>query len=294
MIEMRETNGADFLVRYYDQSELDRQYRPTDTVSEALLQQTIGKYQSLSRWAQETLPCTLSIPYGGAPDERLDIYRAGDGAPVFVYFHGGYWRALDSRDSAFLAENLTHLGVCVVVVNYTLAPSASLSQIVGQCRAALRWIKANIDNHGGDSDNIHVAGSSAGAHLAAMVGSADWGEHGLRPAIASLLLLSGLYDLAPLRLSFANEWLRLDPQDAVGNSPIHCLPPSGTRLIVSYGQNETDEFKRQTECYAAACAAVGCEPRFIPVADTNHFDLVFALCDKRSLMVETLRQNMSA
>ena len=73
----------------------------------------------------------LDVAYGDDPSERLDILPAGPGAPVFVYIHGGYWRALDKRDHAFVGPPLADAGAMVVNLNYALCPAVS----EGLCRS---------------------------------------------------------------------------------------------------------------------------------------------------------------
>lgn len=272
------------LFRYYDREALDKQYQVGATVPN--LAEILQEYERLSRQARENLACHLAIRYGPTPPERLDIFPVAEAmaAPVLVYFHGGYWRALDSSDSAFMAETFTRGGICVVAVNYALAPGVTLDEIVRQCRAAVLWVADNIARYGGDPGQIHIAGSSAGAHLAAMVGSETWGDAFDRPPppLASLTLLSGIYDLSVIRLTFVNAWLSLDAEDAHRNSPINFLPSPRLPIIASYGENEPDEFKRQTESYISAVRTIGCDVEFVAVPDANHFDLVLSLCHQQS------------
>ena len=261
---------------YWDQAELDRQYSARGTVPD--VQPFIAAYRTRTEAVQRAIPCHLNIPFGASPTERLDIYPASAAAPVFIFIHGGYWRALDAADSGFMAEAMTQAGICVVALNYTLAPAATLDQIVAECRAALGWVFANIAEYGGDPARIHVGGSSAGGHLAAMLAAPGWGS--LPPdVIKSLTLLSGLFDLTHIPRTHINEWMRLDAAAAERNSPLWRLPRPGTRIIGSYAPNETDEFKRQSEIYFAACAAAGCPVEVVPVPGTNHFDIPFALGD---------------
>ena len=204
------------------------------------------------------------------------MYPAGPGAPVFVFIHGGYWRALDAADSGFMAAAMAQAGVCTVAVNYTLAPLVSLDEIVRQCRAALDWVHRHIAQHGGDPARIHVGGSSAGAHLAAMLAIPP--EH----RVQSLTLLSGLYDLTRIPETHVNAWMLLDAAGARRNSPLWQLPAAGTRIVGSYAPSDTVEFQRQSEVYFAACHAAGCAVTLVPAPGTNHFDLPFALADAAS------------
>ena len=193
-----------------------------------------------------------------------------------------------------MAETFTAAGICVVALNYALAPAVSLDEIVRQCRAALAWVYENIHRYGGDRDRIHVAGSSAGAHLAAMLCAAAWApSFGLPEGVVKgATLLSGLYDLEPLLLTHPNEWLKLDRAAALRNSPIRMLPPPGLPMVFSYAPNETDEFKRQSEVYMAACQAVGCNCQFVAAPGTNHFDIVFELCRKDSALTQAVWQTI--
>ena len=279
---------------YWDQAELDRQYSARGTVPD--VQPFIAAYRTRTEAVQRAVPCHLNIPFGASAAERLDIYpAAGDGpAPVFIFIHGGYWRALDAADSGFMAEAMTQAGICVVAVNYTLAPIATLDRIVAECRAALAWVFAHIAEYGGDPARIHVGGSSAGGHLAGMLAAPGWAEAAGLPGdvIKGLTLLSGLYDLTHIPRTHINEWMRLDDAAAERNSPLWRLPRPGVRIVGSYAPNETDEFKRQSEVYFAACAAAGCAVAVVPVPGTNHFDIPMALGDAAAPLHLAVRRAM--
>ncbi|HWK43980.1 MAG TPA: alpha/beta hydrolase [Stellaceae bacterium] len=281
---------------YWDQRELDRQYNARGTVPDVL--PFMASYRRLTEAAQKRVACHLNIPFGGTEPERLDVYPAATSgpAPVFLFIHGGYWRALDAGDSGFMAEAMTQAGICVVAINYTLAPVASLDEIVRQCRAALAWTHANIVPYGGDPARIHIGGSSAGAHLAAMLAAPGWtAAAGLpKDVVKGMTLLSGLYDLTLIPRTHINEWMHLDAAAAERNSPLWRLPRPGTRIVGSYAPRETDEFKRQSEVYFAACHAAGCHVEVVPVPGTNHFDIPCALADAVSPLSLAVRAAMTA
>jgi arylformamidase len=280
--------------RYYDQAELERQLNARATVPDIM--PILARYASESARMRAHLPCRLSVPYGGCEPERLDIFPAATKgpSPIFVFLHGGYWRLLDSADSCFMAECLTRAGACVVAVNYALAPHVTLSEIVRQCRAAAAWVHKHAPEFGGDPARIHVSGSSAGGHLAAMMLAPGWeSDFGVpNDLVAGATLLSGLYDLEPVRLGHPNDWLKLGATDVATLSPLSHLPERAVPIVVSYAPNETDEFKRQSEVYMAAAMARGCDVRFVPMPGTNHYDIVFGLAERESPLVQAVIEMM--
>lgn len=267
------------LYRQYDQAALDVQYNARATVPDVA--RILKQYADESRAAREALPCALDVAYGEHADETLDIFPAAGGgpAPVFVYLHGGYWRALGKEDSSSMAPAFTRAGATVVAVNYSLAPGATLDRIVDQNRRALAWVYRNIARHGGDPARIHIGGSSAGGHLCGMLLAGGWQRAAGLPddVVRGALLLSGLYDLAPLVHTHINAWMRMTPADAARNSPASLPTAHGCPIVVSYGDNETDEFKRQSDDYLRAWQAHGFPGRFVRVPGLNHFDIVLEL-----------------
>lgn len=280
--------------RDMDASELARQYNARDTVSN--LEEILKNYRDTSTPMYQ-LPHARDIAYGPHPDERLDLFPVPGrpDAPLFVFIHGGYWRGLQKEDSVFMGETFTERGISVASINYQLAPDASLEEIVAQCRRAVAWLYKNGTDQGVDPTRMVLAGSSAGAHLAAMVVAPGWQAaagmpEGKRSIIKGAVLVSGLFDLAPVQQTTPNDWLRLDAQRAKALSPVHMLPPASTRLFISAAELDTDEFKRQSIVYAAACEQHGCEVQYLEVAGRNHFDIILDWMNPEALLTRhTLR-----
>jgi arylformamidase len=280
--------------RYYDQAELERQLNARATVPD--ITPILARYASESARVRACLPCRLAVSYGASEPERLDIFPAATKgpSPIFVFIHGGYWRLLDGGDSCFMAEHLTRVGACVVAVNYALAPFVTLAEITRQCRAAVAWVHTHAHEFGGDLARIHVCGSSAGGHLAAMMLVPGWeAEFGVpNNLVAGATLLSGLYDLEPIRLGHPNEWLKLSTADVAMLSPLLHLPERAVPLVISYAPSETDEFKRQSETYMAAAIARGCAVRFVAMPGTNHYDIVFGLAQREGPLANAVLETM--
>jgi arylformamidase len=219
--------------------------------------------------------------YGDHATERLDVLPAAvSGAPVFVYIHGGYWRALDKRDHAFIAPPLADAGAMVVLLNYALCPAVSIEHIVLQLVRALTWVYRDVAGQGGDRERIVVAGHSAGGHLAAMLLACDWTAVAADlPAdlVKSALAISGLYELAPLRRAqFLAADLKLSAASALRLSPSAMPAPLRGSLVTVVGGEESEEFHRQAESIANAWG-----PRVVVASECeagrNHMNVLNAL-----------------
>ena len=236
--------------RHYTQSELNTQYSARGTAPDG------DKYRTFiaenSARVREEMDCRVDVSYGPTAAEVLNIFPAEQaGSPIVYFIHGGYWRSSSQKDVDLYAQALVPAGCAYVTVNYLLAPDATIDEIVRQCRSGLDWVFRNASSFNGDPKKIHVAGRSAGGHLAGMLLAGEWRENFGLPdnLIKSACVLSGLFDLEPVRLSNANEWARLDKVSALRNSPIHHIPKIPCPIIIGWGENETDEFKRQSDLY---------------------------------------------
>ncbi|WP_048440377.1 alpha/beta hydrolase [Caenimonas sp. SL110] len=259
----------------------------------------------LRRWAAQsadamrTPPRELDIRYGGGPSEHLDVFGAeGDSAPVLVFIHGGYWRALDKRDHAFIAPAFTKEGVCVVIPNYALCPAVTVPQIVMQQVLAVAWTYRHIAKHGGDPNRITVIGHSAGGHLAAMMMSCLWPVFGSNlPAdvVKGAMSISGLHDLEPLmHAPFLQPSINLTREQVRKASPALLAAPAHGKLYAVCGGDESEEYHRQNGLLQAAWGA-----QRVPVTETipgcNHFSVLDALVEPGSrlntLALELVKQS---
>ncbi len=239
------------------------------------------RWASASSDALRSQPCRCDVRYGGGPNEHLDIFPAQrPDAPVLFFIHGGYWRALDKKDHAFIAPAFNREGACVVVPNYALAPAVTVPEITMQMVKALAWTWRNIEKHGGDPSRITVVGHSAGGHLAAMMLACLWPVYGKDlPAglVKNALSISGLHDLEPIRHApFLQVDLKLTTQQVRQASPALLPAPEHGTLAAVAGGDESTEFHRQVELLRTAWG-----PAAVPVAEVlpglNHFSVLDAL-----------------
>ncbi|WP_217697500.1 alpha/beta hydrolase [Nocardia donostiensis] len=237
---------------------------------------------SLSDAVRARLDARLDIQFGPTLDEHLDLYTATKNAgprPILVFIHGGYWRTLSSKEFALVAAGPVANGVDVVVTNYSLAPKVTIDEITRQSRAAIKWIYENAESWGGDRNRIYVSGHSAGGHQVAMLLETDWSaEYGL-PAdvVKGGASISGLFDLRPLPYTELAPALQLSRRTIELQSPQLHRPRLCAPLLISWGEVETAEFRRQSQDYLATCRAAGAQVRGFPQPGLDHFEAVLGL-----------------
>ena len=263
-----------------DPAWLDAQYNNRARIPEHL--QILDRWTRASALAREQSSMRLDVAYGDGAKETLDIFPTPHAdAPVLVFIHGGYWRALDKSDASFIAPSFVQAGALVVVPNYALCPAVSIEHITLQLVRALAWTYRNAHLYGGDPRRIAVAGHSAGGHLAAMLLSCDWQAVAVDlPAqlVRSALSISGVFDLEPLRHApFLKDDLSLTPASVRRLSPA-CLPRPNGRLYAIVGADESEEFLRQNELIRKAWG-VGAVPVCETIAGTHHMNVLNDLAD---------------
>jgi arylformamidase len=232
--------------RDYTQDELNVQYSARGTAPDGDVYRDFISENSAR--VREEMDCRLDVPYGPTPAEVVNVFPAEKpGSPIVYFIHGGYWRSSSQKDVDLYAEALVPAGCAYVTVNYLLAPEATIDEVVRQCRAGLAWAYNNA--------------------------ASFWREEFGLPddLIKSACALSGLFDLEPVRLSNVNEWVKLDKEAADRNSPVHHMPKIPCPIIIAWGENETDEFKRQSDLYRIAWQSRGWPCQTMEFAGKHHF-----------------------
>ncbi len=273
-----------------DPAWLDAQYNNRARIADHA--QVFERWSNASALAREQSDGALDLPYGSGPNETLDVFRTDrSDAPVFVFIHGGYWRAMDKRDLSFVAPALVDAGAMVVVPNYALCPAVTIEQITLQMVQALAWTFRHAHEHGGDPKRIVVGGHSAGGHLAAMMLCCQWSR--VAPDLPadlakSALSISGLFELEPIRHTpFLAPDLRLTAASAKRLSPALMPAPQGT-LAALVGGDESEEFLRQNAMIRQAwgeAAVPVCEA----IPGTNHLTVLHDLADAGSRLHRVAR-----
>jgi arylformamidase len=229
----------------------------------------------------------LDVSYGPSPRQIIDIFQssAGANAPIAMFVHGGYWRALQPSAFSQVAAGLNARGVTVALAGYDLCPQVSISQIVDQMRQACLFL---WKRHG---KRILVSGHSAGGHLTASMLATDWKALGA-PAdlVPAAMGISGLFDLAPMTATAMNADFRLDDAEARRMSALFWPAPAGKTFDAVVGGAESDEFLRQSRTIVDSWSAAGVKTRYEAPAGANHFTVIEPLADPNSAMVSRLME----
>lgn len=144
----------------------------------------------------------ISAVYDADRGLSLDLYRPAapvSGAPVVVFFYGGSWRRGSRAQYRFVGSRLAQHGIVAIVADYRTYPAAGFPDFVGDAARAVRWTRDHTQAYGGDPRRLFVAGHSAGAQIAALLGTdaRHLAAVGMAPRdLAGVIGLAGPYDFA--------------------------------------------------------------------------------------------------
>jgi arylformamidase len=259
-----------------DQQELD------DAYDQAVWAPNREHIATRRRLASERTIARIGAPervaYGPTEIEKLDIYKTKrTNASVNIFIHGGAWKGGAAKDSAYMSEMYLAAGAHFVIPDFVWVQDAggSLMTMADQVRRAVAWVYKNAASFGGDPSRLYLSGHSSGGHLGGCVVITDWQkDFGLpRDILKGALLVSGMYDLKPVRLSKRSRYVKFDDATEQALSAQRHIDMIDMPLIVAYGTLETPEFQRQSRDFAAAVKAAGKPVEFFVGEGFNHFEM---------------------
>jgi arylformamidase len=258
-------------------AQLDAAYNNTAAVRNSA--DKLADWTERSRRVRAERSELLDLEYGRRPRNRIDIFRCGKAhAPLLVYIHGGYWQRNAKEFFACLVEGPIARGFDAALVGYTLAPEETLTEIVGEVRMAIHWLRENGSRYDIAGAQLIVSGWSAGGHLTAMaLADADAG-----------LAISGIFDIEPCRLNYLNDALRLTMEEQVLLSPIRQLPRSSPPLVIAYGTAELPELQRQSRDYNNARRRAHLPSELLPIDNHDHFSILEEMADPNGKLTDAL------
>ena len=224
----------------------------------------------------------LDLQYGPRERNRIDFLKAAPNAPTLLFIHGGYWQ-MRSKDAftLFAAGPMAH-GINVALIGYTLAPDATLEQIVAEIHAGIDFLAGRLPELGADANRLVASGWSAGGHLTAMAM--------MNPHIRGGVAISGIYDLEPIRHSYLNIKLGLDEAMSRRNSPMLLTMDAIKPLSLVVGGAELPLLRKQTADFAAYRAKCGLPVTYEEIPGTNHFTIMDEMAQPSGRITTLIRQ----
>jgi acetyl esterase/lipase len=224
----------------------------------------------------------LDLRYGPRERNRIDFLKAADKAPTLVFIHGGYWQTRAKEVFTVMAEGPMAHGISVALIGYTLAPEATLDEIVAEIHAGIDFLAKQLPALAGDAGRIMVSGWSAGGHLTSMALTNAHVKAGMG--------ISGIYDLEPIRASYLNVKLGLDEAMSHRNSPM--MQPGGTMkpLSLVVGSAELPLLRKQTADFAGHRAKYGLPVTYEEIPGADHFTIMNELASPSGRITTLIRQ----
>jgi arylformamidase len=247
-----------------------------------------GSAEMVAGWEQRSgemrkrFPAHLDTRYGAHERNRIDFLKAADKAPTLLFIHGGYWQARAKEVFTVVAEGPMAHGINVALIGYTLAPDASLDEIVAEVHAGIDFLTGQLPALGAAAEGIVVSGWSAGGHLTSMALS--------HPKVRGGMAISGIYDLEPIRHSYLQEKLKLDEAMSRRNSPM--MQPGGPAkpLSLVVGSAELPLLRKQTADFAGHRARYGLPVTYEEIPGADHFTIMQEMMSPSGRITTLIRQ----
>jgi acetyl esterase/lipase len=235
-------------------------YNNSEAVSDS--SQIIDRWVAASAAVRSQRPKHLDLAYGPGERNKWDLFPADNPtAPCLIFIHGGYWQSRSREHFSCFAEGVLARGWSAALPGYTLAPAATLAQVVGEVRSALDWLAGQGNAHG-ITGPVIISGWSAGGHLAALLL-----DH---PSVRAGVAISGVFELGPIRDTYLNERLKLTDEEIATFSPLR-LPGVSKPLAITYGTAELPALVRNSREYHAHRAQSHQPGALIPIPNANHY-----------------------
>lgn len=271
-------NDGERIYRGMDRATLDAAYNNGRAVADS--DNWLMKWRERSAKIRKRAGAKLDIAYGPKTREKLDYFSTGrEGAPLFVFFHGGYWQRNDKNMFGFVAEGPLARGFDCAVIGYTLAPDASLTEIVNEVNCAITFLANSQKDFSFDRKRLVVGGWSAGGHLTAIVAA--------HPCVCAGLPISGIFDLEPISLNYLNDALKLTAREIEELSPIK-KPVLNKPMSLAAGELELSELKRQSKSYFEKAQAEGMPVSMRLLTGRHHYSILDELFEKDGALTEAL------
>ena len=226
-----------------------------------------------------------TVAYGDLPRQKLDIYTpkqtsaALNARKVVIFFYGGSWDSGNKGDYKFVGEALASQGFIVVIPDYRVYPDVLFPAFMEDPALAAHWVKDHIQQYEGNTQQVFLAGHSAGANIAVMLGvNVEYlAKQSLKPTdFAGIIGLAGPYDFLPLKserlkIIFGPEAERWKSQ------PINFVNGKNPPMLLAVGKKDGTVWPRNTYNMAEKIKSKKGLVKVVEFENYNHIDMVAKL-----------------
>jgi arylformamidase len=242
----------------------------------------VAGWEQRSAELRERHSAYLDLRYGAAERNRIDFLKAEPKAPTLLFIHGGYWQHRAKEVFTVFASGPMAHGINVALIGYTLAPEATLDEIVAEIHLGIGFLAEQLPELGAAPGELVVSGWSAGGHLTAMALS--------HPHVKAGIGISGIYDLEPIRHSYLNVKLRLDGPMSHRNSPALQAGGVAKPLALVAGSAELPLLRRQSSDFARHRARYGLPVIYEEIEGADHFTIMNEMISPSGRITTLIRQ----
>jgi pectinesterase len=213
----------------------------------------------------------------GEREVQLDLYLpktpAAAKLPCIVVIHGGGWRSGDKTRFAHIASALAGQGFVAACIGYRLLPEVEFPAPILDCKAAVRWVRANAARHGIDPDRIGAIGGSAGGHLVAMLATSAsvkelegaGGNAGVSSRVQAVVAMA-----TPAEMSRAAERAGIDQQMVALISPVTHVTRDSAPVLLLHGTKDNLVPMSQSELLLEKYQKAGASAELVKVEGGIH------------------------
>jgi arylformamidase len=263
-------------------SQQDRDLGLNNGVAVAGSAEMVAGWDRRSAEMRARYPDHLDLRYGPRERNRIDFLKAAQNGPTLVFIHGGYWQTRAKEAFTVVAGGPMAHGINVALIGYTLAPDATLDEIVAEIHQGIDFLAEQLSGLGGDASRIAVSGWSAGGHLTAMALS--------HRQVTAGMAISGIYDLEPIRHSYLNVKLGLDEAMSRRNSPMMQAGGAMKPLSLVAGSAELPLLRKQTADFAGHRAQYGLPVSYEEIPGADHFTIMNELMSPTGRITTLIRE----
>jgi arylformamidase len=242
----------------------------------------VASWDQRSAGLRKRYPAHLDLRYGSRERNRIDFLKTRENAPTLLFIHGGYWQARAKEVFTILAEGPMAHGINVALIGYTLAPEATLDEIVAEIHAGIDFLAKQLPALGAAASGIVVSGWSAGGHLTSMALP--------NKNVSAGMAISGIYDLEPVRHSYLNVRLGLDEAMSRRNSPMMQAGGPMKPLALVAGGAELPLLRKQTADFAGHRAKYGLPVTYEEIPGADHFTIMNEMMSPKGRITTLIRQ----